>query len=360
MAKAMGEQGMSDRMRPVRAWLWCLAALIALIVVVGGTTRLTGSGLSIVEWRPVTGVVPPLSEDAWQAAFEDYQRIPQYAAQNFGITLDEFKVLYWWEWTHRLLGRLAGAVFFVPFVIFWRRGLIDRPLAWKLGALFVLGGIQGAVGWWMVVSGLTERTDVSQYRLAVHLTLASVILALTVAVAVSLKPGAAVPAARRLLSGARTLLVLIFAQIFLGALVAKTGAGLTFNTWPLIDGEFFPSAPDLFAIEPWWKNFFENVLTVQFDHRMAAYTLFVLGALHVFHALRTGPVAAARGAAVVFALVTMQAMLGVVTLIHGAPLRLALAHQVGAIVVLVAATVHAERLGLGRAAMPPNPAPSRR
>jgi heme a synthase len=339
---------MSDRMRPVRAWLWALAALIALIVVVGGTTRLTGSGLSIVEWRPVTGVIPPLSNEAWQAAFEDYQQIPQ-AAQNLGMTLDEFKVLFWWEWTHRLLGRLAGIVFLVPFVVFWRRGLIDRGLAWKLGALFVLGGIQGAVGWWMVASGLVERTDVSQYRLAVHLTLASVILAMTVAIAVSLTPGAAIPVARRLLFGARVLLVLVFVQIFLGALVAKTGAGMTFNTWPLIDGEFIPSASDLLAIVPWWKNFFENVLTVQFDHRMMAYALFVLGALHVFDGLRLGPVPAARGAAVVFALVTMQAMLGVVTLVHGAPLPLALAHQVGAVVVLAAATVHAERLDLGRA-----------
>ena len=340
---------MSDRMRPVRAWLWCLAALVALIVVVGGTTRLTGSGLSIVEWRPVTGVVPPLSEDSWQAAFEDYQRIPQYAAQNLGMTLDEFKVLYWWEWTHRLLGRLAGLVFVIPFAVFWRRGLIDRRLAWKVGALFALGGIQGAVGWWMVASGLAERTDVSPYRLAVHLTLASVILAITVAIAVSLKPGAAVPAARRLVVGARVLLILTFVQIFLGALVAKTGAGLTFNTWPLIDGELIPSASDLFAIVPWWKNLFENVLTVQFDHRMAAYLLFVLAALHVFDALRSGPVWAARGAAVVFALVTMQAMLGVVTLVHGAPLVLALAHQVGAIALLVAATAHAGRLGLSRA-----------
>lgn len=338
---------MSDPMRPVRTWLWCLAALVALIVVVGGTTRLTGSGLSIVEWRPVTGVIPPLSTEAWQAAFEDYQQIPQYAAQNLGISLDEFKVLYWWEWMHRLLGRLAGVVFLIPFVVFWRRRLIDRPLAWKLGGLFVLGGIQGAVGWWMVASGLAERTDVSQYRLAAHLTLASVILAMTVAIAVSLKPGAAVPAARRLLFGARLLVVLNFVQIFLGALVAKTGAGLTFNTWPLIDGEFIPSAADLLAIVPWWKNFFENVLTVQFDHRMVAYALFVLAALHVFDALRTGPVRAARGAAVVFALTTVQAMLGVVTLVHGAPLALALAHQVGAIAVLVAATVHAERLGLG-------------
>jgi cytochrome c oxidase assembly protein subunit 15 len=238
-------------------------------------------------------------------------------------------------------------VFLVPFVVFWRRRLIDRPLAWKLGGLVVLGGIQGAVGWWMVASGLAERTDVSQYRLAVHLTLASVILAMTVAIAVSLKPGAAVPAARRLLFGARGLVLLTFVQFFLGALVAKTGAGLTFNTWPLIDGEFIPSAADLFAIAPWWTNFFENVLTVQFDHRIVAYALFVLAALHVFDALRTGPVRAARGAAVVFALTTVQAMLGVVALVHGVPLSLALAHQVGAIAVLVAATVYAERLGLG-------------
>jgi cytochrome c oxidase assembly protein subunit 15 len=333
-----------DRMRPVRAWLWCLAALLALIVLVGGTTRLTGSGLSIVEWRPVTGVMPPFSDEAWQAAFEDYQRIPQYAAENLGMTLSEFKVIYWWEWTHRLLGRLAGAVFLIPFLIFCRRGLIDRALSWKLGGLFVLGAIQGAVGWWMVASGLADRTDVSQYRLAVHLTLASIILAATVAIAVSLKPRPRAPAAPRLRTTAAVLIALTFVQIFLGALVAKIGGGLTFNTWPLIDGEFIPSADDLFALTPWWINLFENVLTVQFDHRMMAYALFVLAGLHTFDALRTGPVGAVLGAAVLFALVTLQAMLGVVTLVQASPLPLALLHQAGAIAVLVGAVVHAGRL----------------
>jgi cytochrome c oxidase assembly protein subunit 15 len=333
-----------DPLRPVRAWLWALAALVALIVLVGGATRLTGSGLSIVEWRPVTGIVPPLSLEAWQAAFEDYQKIPQYAAQNLGMTLAEFKVIYWWEWTHRLLGRLAGVVFLVPFVVFWRRGLIDRTLGWKLGALFVLGAIQGAVGWWMVASGLAERTDVSQYRLAVHLTLASVILAATVAIAVGLKPDVAVRAAPRLRTTACAVVALTLVQIFLGALVAKTGAGLTFNTWPLIDGALVPPAEDLWALVPWWQNLFENTLTVQFDHRMVAYALFLLAGLHALDALRSGPVQAALRAAIVFALVTLQAMLGVVTLIYWSPLSLALAHQAGAIAVLAVAVTHMTRL----------------
>lgn len=332
-----------DRLRPVRRWLRWVAALLIAIVLVGGLTRLTGSGLSITEWRPITGVLPPLTENEWLAEFDLYRAIPQFLAVNSAMTLAEFKIIYAWEWTHRLLARAVGVVFLLPFLFFLWRGLIDRTLGWKLAGIFVLGGLQGAIGWWMVQSGLAERTDVSQYRLAVHLTLACAILAATIAVAESLQPwrrALAMPRQRRM---AAILLVLVFLQILLGALVAKTGAGLTFNTWPLMDGRFVPPAESLFAIVPLWKNFFENVMTVQFDHRIAAYLLFFVAALHAIDMQRAAPALALR-AAVLFALITLQAMLGVLTLLYEVPLWLAVAHQAGAIAVLIAATVHIARL----------------
>ena len=341
MAKAIAAK---DPMRPVRRWLMWVAAVIAATILIGGVTRLTGSGLSITEWQPLTGVLPPLSEAQWLAEFDKYRTIPQFLIVNPGMTIAEFKVIYFWEWTHRLLGRLIGLVFIVPLLVFLWRGLIERALAWKLGAIFALGGVQGAVGWWMVASGLAERIDVSQYRLAVHLTLASVILAAVIAVADGLRVTREGPAPRRLRSTAGAILVFVLAQIFLGALVAKTGAGKTFNSWPWIDGRLIPPADALWAITPGWKNFFENVLTVQFDHRMLAYALFVLAALHAFNLQRTGPFPAALRAAILFALITGQTMLGVVTLVLAVPLGLALAHQVGAIAVLVAAVVHWARL----------------
>ena len=340
-----------DRMRPVRRWLYVIAALVALMVALGGATRLTGSGLSITEWKPVTGIVPPLSESDWQAEFEKYKSIPQYRQINRGMSVSEFKFIYWWEWSHRAVGRLIGLVFLAPLFWFSSRGLIDRALGWKLAGLFALGGLQGAAGWWMVASGLAERTDVSQYRLAVHLTLASLIFAAAVAVAGSLVPRdkeRAAPA--RVRHGAGGILLLVLAQIFLGALVAKTNAGLTFNTWPLINGNFVPPAASLFAMDPWWKNFFENVLTVQFDHRVAAYLLFAFAAFHAFDAEReTRPVA--LGASILFALVTAQTMLGVLTLLWAAPFALALLHQLGAIAVLATAAVHWQGLNAQRGAI---------
>jgi cytochrome c oxidase assembly protein subunit 15 len=334
------DKAAADPMRAVRLWLWLVAVLVALIVLVGGATRLTGSGLSITEWQPISGILPPLSESAWLSEFEKYRRIPQFVAVNPGMTLAEFKFIYWWEWTHRFLGRLVGLVFLVPFLVFWWRGLIGRALGWKLAAIFALGALQGAIGWWMVQSGLTERTDVSQYRLAVHLTLASVILSAIVWVAVRLAPRHEPVVARRHRVFAAAILALVLVQIFLGALVAKTSAGLTFNTWPLIGGWFIPPAHSLFVIAPAWRNFFENVLMIQFQHRMAAYALFVLALWHAVDAARLGRHPLARRAIVLFALVALQTLLGIVTLLLGAPLWLALAHQAGAAAVLVAATVN--------------------
>jgi len=339
-------------MRPVRIWLWCVAALVAATVIVGGATRLTGSGLSITEWRPVTGVIPPLSTADWLLEFDKYRQIPQFLAQNSDMTLAGFQFIYWWEWSHRMLGRLIGFAFIIPFGVFWARGMIDRALAWKLAGLFVLGGIQGAIGWWMVASGLAERTDVSQYRLAVHLTVACIILAAIVAVAVSLRERVPEIVMRRTRAIGLVMLVLVFVQIFLGALVAKTGAGLTFNTWPLMDGRFIPPFEQLFPMQPLWKNFFENVMTVQFTHRMVAYILFAVALVHAFDLQRTGPFPPALRATVLFALVTGQAILGIVTLLWMVPLSLSLLHQAGAVAVLVAAAIHVTRIMSAQAAKP--------
>lgn len=336
-----------DRLRPVRLWLYAVAALIVLMVVVGGATRLTESGLSITEWKPITGMLPPLSETAWKAEFEKYRQIPQYQQINRGMSLDEFRTIFWWEWAHRLLGRLIGFVFLLPFLWFLRRGLITGPLRWKLAGLFALGGLQGAVGWWMVASGLVGRVDVSQYRLATHLTLACIILAATMAVADGLRPRAgrrddAAPSgtARAL---AAVLFVAVIVQIFLGGLVAGLDAGLTYTTWPLMDGHFIPPAASLFVQEPAWRNAFENVLTVQFNHRMTAYAVLALAVAN-WLVLRRHPGPAAGRGLILLLLVLCQAFLGIWTLIHQVPIDIALAHQFGATVVLIAATVHLCRI----------------
>lgn len=338
----------SDRLRPVRIWLYAVAAMVVLMIVVGGATRLTESGLSITEWKPVTGTLPPLSEAAWHVEFEKYRTIPQYQQINKGMSLEEFKYIFWWEWGHRLLGRMIGFVFLLPFLFFLWRGLIDRPLGWKLGGLFLLGGLQGAVGWWMVASGLVHRVDVSQYRLATHLTLACVILAATVAVAVQLKPrpeqalaNRQLPGRFRLFSG--LLLAGVLIQIFLGGLVAGLNAGLAYTTWPLMDGHFIPPLDNLLLQRPVWLNFFENVLTVQFDHRMFAYGLLALALIHFLDAWHRGGPAAQRSL-IILALMVAQAIIGIMTLLHQVPIDLALAHQFGAAIVLIAVTVHMMRL----------------
>lgn len=347
LAVPAGGHRAGDRLRPVRLWLYAVAALIVLMVVVGGATRLTESGLSITEWKPVAGTLPPLGDAAWQAEFDKYRQIPQYQQINRGMSLAEFKYIFWWEWGHRLLGRLIGFVFLLPFLFFLWRGVIDRSLGWKLGGLFVLGGLQGAVGWWMVASGLVNRVDVSQYRLATHLTLACVILAATVAVAVSLKPAREKRASPDWLRGyARILFAVVLVQIFLGGLVAGLDAGLTYTTWPLMDGHIVPPIENLLVQQPVWRNFFENVLTVQFNHRLFAYVLFALAVGHWLSARRVGG-AVRRRATFILAMVAAQATLGILTLIHQVPIDIALAHQFGATLVLIAVTVNLVRLREG-------------
>ena len=263
-----------------------VAALVFAMVVVGGATRLTESGLSITEWQPVAGVLPPLTAEQWQRALEKYEAIPQYRELNPGMSLAAFKQIYWWEWTHRLLGRVIGAAFLLPLLWFLWRGWIEPPLRARLWAIFGLGAFQGAVGWWMVASGLADRVEVSQYRLAFHLTLACAIYAALVWTAQRLTPRIAVDVPMRLRAGAMLVLALVLLQVYLGALVAGLRAGLIYNTWPLIDGALVPPASQLFFNEPWWRNLFENPMTVQFDHRMVAYALLAMALLHAVDAAR--------------------------------------------------------------------------
>src|SRR6478672_11030561 len=294
----------------IRWWLLSIAVLIAIMVLVGGATRLTESGLSIVEWKPVTGTLPPLTEAQWTQAFEGYKTIPQYRELNAGMSLTEFKTIFWWEWSHRLLGRVIGAVYLLPFLFFLWRGALGRELKRRLWLIFGLGALQGAVGWWMVASGLTQRTEVSQYRLAAHLMLALVIFAAIVWTVRRMSARRVITAPPRLKLFSQLLLGLTFLQIYFGALVAGLRAGRAYNTWPDIDGAFIPSADRLFFETPWWRNLFDNVLTVQFEHRMTAYALLALALFHALDAIgsRAGR-AAVNGALWLVAAVMLQATL---------------------------------------------------
>ncbi|MGY6412147.1 MAG: heme A synthase [Alkalilacustris sp.] len=326
----------------VRIWLMILFGLVALMVAVGGLTRLTGSGLSITEWRPIGGALPPLTAEDWTAEFERYRAIPQYQIVNRGMTLAEFQVIYWWEWGHRQLGRLVGLVWAVGFV--WLAATRRIPPGWtgRLLGIGALGGLQGAIGWWMVASGLSEgMIAVASYRLAVHLGLAFLILGLLGWWIFRLgRPAAGLMQARRLgdgrVAGLGAVLVgLAFLQIVLGALVAGIGAGRAYADWPLMHGVFFP--PEALDLEPLWRNFFENTAMVQFVHRMGGYGLFVLGA--VTWVLAGASVhRTTRGAHDLMMLVlTGQVVLGIVTILYGAPWQLAIAHQL--LAVLLWATI---------------------
>lgn len=326
----------------VRLWLLAAAAMIFLTLIVGGATRLTESGLSIVEWKPITGVLPPLSETAWQAEFAKYRTIPQYQEFNRGMNLDAFKVIYWWEWSHRVLARLTGVVFLLPFLFFLWRGAIPANLHARLWVIFGAGAALGGVGWWMVSSGLTQGVSVSQYRLAFHLTLASAIYAAILWTAQQLTSQVRSDVPTRVRAGALAIVLLLLLQIYLGALVAGLDAGLIYNTWPKIDGAVVPPLERLWFLQPAWRNVFENALTVQFNHRMLAYAIWMLALLHAFDALRTR--CSAWSAVILAGAVTLQGVLGVVTLLYQAPLAMALGHQVLAILVLTIAVVHAEQL----------------
>ncbi|MEZ5894250.1 MAG: COX15/CtaA family protein [Parvularculaceae bacterium] len=296
--------------RRIAIWLLFMCALTAAMVIVGGATRLTDSGLSIVEWRPVTGAIPPLTEADWLSEFEKYKTIPEYAEVNFGMSLAEFKEIYWWEWGHRFLGRIIGVAFLLPLIGFAVTRQLRRPLMLKLAGLFVLGGMQGALGWWMVTSGFADRVDVSQYRLAAHLSLAVALLAAMFWLALDLWPAKKVSAPRAVGLGAVALAAGVYAQMILGAFVAGLRAGRTFNTWPLMDGKIFPDG--YFAGAPGVSDLFETAAAVQFNHRLGAY-LVTAGAIWFFVAARKTE--AFSRARLLLAAVAAQVLLGIVTVV---------------------------------------------
>lgn len=329
-------QGELTNRRAVAAWLIGVAAMIFLMVVIGGITRLTESGLSITEWKPVTGALPPLTEADWQHEYELYKQIPEARTVHFGITLEEFKQIFFWEYLHRLWGRLIGVVFAVPLIWFAARRRLPSGFGPRLAFIFALGALQGGVGWWMVASGLVDRTDVSQYRLVAHLGLALVIYGAIVWTALDLlapAPAGIAPAGLR--RAAAALVALAFLTILSGGFVAGLDAGLTYNTFPLMDGRLFPSG--YFIETPWWLNWFENVTAVQFNHRLLAIsTLGTTLALWAFWRFRVAaPLRLALDLLLGAAL--LQVSLGIATLLLVVPIPLAALHQGGAVVVLTAA-----------------------
>jgi len=333
----------SDRSRAVAIWLFAVAALVVAMVVVGGSTRLTGSGLSITQWKPIRGVVPPLNLQQWQAEFAGYKAIPQYQLLNRGMSLEQFKGIYWWEWTHRLLGRLLGVAFFVPFIVFAVRKMIPQRLTLRLAGIFVLGALQGVVGWWMVASGLSARVYVAPERLAIHLGLAFALLGALVWTALDAWAGQA----RQTLPspwGRRGLCLtgLVYFQVLLGALVAGNHAGLIYNDWPLMNGRFFPAD---YAGPGIWATLAHSQAAVQLHHRLVAYLLAAVALVFGIAAWRSRYLAkdCKQLALAVGGAVLLQACLGVVTLIAVVPVGLGVAHQLMAAVTLCLAVAFAWR-----------------
>ena len=327
--------------RQVAAWLFICAAMVFATLIVGGVTRLTHSGLSIVEWQPIVGTIPPLNQSEWEATFDKYKLTPEFEEINHQMSLDEFKVIFYWEYWHRNLGRLIGIAFFFPFCYFlWRRAL-DRPLALKLAGIFILGGMQGAMGWYMVKSGLVDDPRVSQYRLTAHLSLAFVIFIAQMWVALGLlktraTEGFTAPV-RSLQKFGVGLVGLLAYMIVSGGFVAGIRAGKAYNTFPLMNGHFIP--PEIFDIEPWYLNFFNNMATVQFDHRLGAWLITFLVpwfwwrmraenvAAHVSSAARLASNA-------MLVVVACQIALGIFTVLHAVPVALGASHQAGSMVVM--------------------------
>ena len=334
----------SDRSRPVAVWLFLVAAMVLAMVVVGGATRLTDSGLSITEWKPVAGALPPMSAEDWSAEFDRYKEIPQYKLLNRGMSLEEFKVIYWWEWSHRLLGRLVGAAFAVPFVYFLVRGELPRRLIWRCGGLFLLGGLQGAVGWWMVASGLSDRVSVAPERLMTHLGLAFALFGALVWTGLEAWSGQARQTLPSPWSGrAAGFIALVYLQILLGALVAGNDAGLVYRDWPLMNGALWP---DAYAGPTLWATIAHSQGAVQLHHRLLAYGLLVAAIALGVGAQRSRyllPGAKALAMAVMGGVV-LQAVLGVATLMTGVPIMLGVLHQATAALVLALAVAFAWRV----------------
>jgi cytochrome c oxidase assembly protein subunit 15 len=329
--------------RPVAIWLFAVAALVFLMVVIGGATRLTDSGLSITEWKPVAGALPPLNERDWAAEFARYRQIPQYDQVNRGMTLEGFKAIFWWEWVHRQLGRLIGLAFAVPFVVFLVRRQIPQRLMVPCIALLALGGLQGGIGWWMVSSGLVDRVEVLPERLAIHLGMALLIyIGLLWSGLDALGDGDRTRPPKGWTAASFGLLGLVYVQALLGGLVAGNRAGRIYTDWPLMNGDIL--APVETAGGP-LKAFLHDPALVQFDHRIGAYVLLVAASLYVFMAGRARMPDGVRVAAAVLAgVVWAQALIGIATLMNATPVWLGVIHQVGALVVLTTATFTAWRI----------------
>lgn len=323
--------------RPVAIWLFIVAAMVFAMVVVGGSTRLTNSGLSITEWKPLSGTIPPLEPEQWQAEFDHYKQIPQYRAMNQGMDMSGFKFIYWWEWSHRLLGRLVGAAFALPFIWFLYRRMLPVRLIWRCVGLFVLGGLQGVVGWWMVYSGLADRVEVAPERLTVHLGLALILSCLLIWTGLEAWAGPKRPFSRKGWPGVFQLLTgLVFLQVLLGGLVAGNRAGLIYNDWPFYAGRLWPSDYVTGSLR---QTLLHSLAAVQANHRMTAYALVALAWAVAVQALRSRELPrTAVGLALALAIMaTGQAVLGVATLMWQAPLTLALAHQMTAAMILALA-----------------------
>ena len=321
--------------RRIAIWLLVCCLMIYAMVVLGGVTRLTGSGLSMVEWDPIFGIVPPLDQQSWEATFELYRRSPEYRQINVGMDLHGFKRIYWFEYSHRLLGRTIGTVFLLPFLYFLAKGWIRRPLIPRLAALFILGALQGLLGWFMVKSGLVDNPHVSQYRLTAHLGLALLIYAWMLHVALGLWFGMRQPVQAAVLPryAVRFLLALAFVTILSGGLVAGLKAGHAYNTFPLMDGHWVPQV--IFMQQPLWRNFFENIATVQFDHRLLATLVFSCVCLLWLGTLRSRLDVQLRGGLhALMAAVLLQVSLGISTLLLYVPVPLASLHQAGAVLLL--------------------------
>lgn len=330
--EALTEKQIKDR-RLVRIWLYSVFVVLIAIVIVGGATRMTGSGLSITEWKPIHGVIPPLSHLEWLEEFEKYKQIPQYEQLNHGMTLSEFQYIFWWEWAHRILARFVGFLVAIPLIYFWVTGRLENVLKPKMIGILALGALQGAIGWWMVSSGLSVLTHVSQYRLAIHLTMACIIIVAVFYVARGLVVYKERPASNAVQKFAGWLVFAVLVQIYFGGLVAGLHAGLTYNSWPLMDGAVVPGG--LFVQNPWWINFFENPKTVQFTHRIFAYTVLCLALAYIVFCAKKAPASIYYRRAVILAgLVLVQAAIGVVTLLLMVPLFWGLLHQAFALVVL--------------------------
>lgn len=328
--------GRRESRRLVQAWLWTLAALVVAMIVVGGLTRLTDSGLSITEWDLVTGTLPPLSEARWASEFAAYQATPQYEIVNRDMSLAEFQTIYWWEWGHRALGRVIGAVWIVGFLGLLATRRLPAGRTPRLVAIGALIGLQGAIGWWMVRSGLEEgMVSVASYRLAVHLGLAFIIIGLIAWEALlASRPQVGLMTARRQAEGrlfgvSTGLMHLLFLQIVLGALVAGIDAGRAFPTWPGMGGGFFP--PDPFLLTPWWRNFFEDAGLVQFVHRMTGYLVAVLAVVTFLRARKSPHPVTRQAFAFVLGAVFIQVALGIWAVLSQATLHVAITHQAAAI-----------------------------